>query len=281
MNADGSGQTRLTNNPASDTGPDWRRSQTPLPTPTPTPTPGATPLPGLTADYQFQNTRNSSVGTPPALTDLNGTNTFSADTVDCATGRTVLNFPKGNGLSLAPTTGLTDNKTYSIVMLFKFTEQNHNRAIVDFKNGLDGRGVYADGGNNLNFSNSFNNGPGVSIGSGSPIVANTYVQVVLTRAGSDANLGRAGVDTGYVNGVQQYQNNNVNADGVIDSQFNTLRFFLNQLTASQDYSGGAVARIRLYNRVLTPSEVAALDRLPSGACPVAPPTPTPTPTPSA
>ena len=99
-------------------------------------------MPGLTADYQFQNTRNSSAGTPPPLADIitgaNGANTFSTDTVDCATGRTVLNFPKGNGLSLAPTTGLTDNKTYSIVMLFKFTEQNHNRAIVDFKNGLDG-----------------------------------------------------------------------------------------------------------------------------------------------
>src|SRR5205085_2811281 len=140
-------------------------------------TPTPTPQPGLVADYQVQNTRNSSVTGAPALTDLitgaNSANSFATETVDCAPSRTVLRFTHGNGLSLAPTTGLIDNKTYSIVILFKFTEQDHDRAIVDFKNGMDGRGVFAEGGNNLLFYNSF----GTAVGSGSPIKANTYVQV--------------------------------------------------------------------------------------------------------
>lgn len=283
INADGTNENRITNHSAIDSNPSWGPSSaTSTPTPTPSPTPGGPP--GLTADYQFQNTRNSSEG-GPALTDLitspNAANSFATETVDAACSpRTVLNFPKGNGLSLAPTTGVTtDNKTYSIVVLFRFTEQNHNRAIVDFKNGVDGRGIYADGNNNLAFYNSFNNGPGISVGSGSPITTNRYVQMVLTRQGSDANFGRAGIDTGYVDGVHQYRNDSVNADGIVDPPFNTLRFFLNQLAAAQDYSGGAVARIRVFNRVLTAAEVAALDRLPGGSCGGPSPTPTPTPTP--
>ncbi len=266
--------------------PPCQSSAIPTPTQTPTPTPSPTPSgpPGLTADYQFQNTRNSSGG-GPLLTDIitgsNGANTFTTEAVEGCAPRAVLNFPKGNGLSLAPTTGLTtDNKTYSIVMLFKFTEQDHLRAIVDFKNGVDGRGIYADANNNLAFPNSWSNGNGVSIGTGSPITANKYVQVVLTRQGSDANLGRAGVDIGYLDRTQQYLNDSLNADGIIDADFNVLRFFINQLTSSQDYSGGSVSRIRLFNRVLTASEVAALDRLPDGACITPSPIPTPTVTPT-
>src|SRR6185436_11521783 len=134
---------------------------TPSPTPTatasatPTATATATPgnISGLTADYQFQNTRNSSVGSPPALQDEGSGNSFTTDTVGCVS-RTVLSFPAGSGLVLAPITGVIPNKTYTIVVLFKFTDQNKNRAIIDFKNGQDGRGIYADSENNLAFPNS-------------------------------------------------------------------------------------------------------------------------------
>src|SRR5205814_5170674 len=50
MNADGTGQTRLTNDPVKDEHPSWGRyvaapTPTPTPTPIPTPTPTATPTP--------------------------------------------------------------------------------------------------------------------------------------------------------------------------------------------------------------------------------------------
>ena len=206
---------------------------TPGPTPTPgtTPTPGPTPTPGgppgLTADYQFQNTRNSSGG-GPALTDIvtapNGANSFVTESVDGCAPRSVLNFSKGNGLTLVPTTGLTtDNKTYTIAMLFKFAEQGGYRAIVDFKNGLQfNRGVYANDLNNLQFINSTSDAVGVGVGTGSPITANKYVQVVLTRQGSDANAGRAGIETGYVDGELEYRLDHANDDGVIHPQFDML-----------------------------------------------------------
>ena len=45
MNADGSGVTNITNNPANDSDPDWALGSVgnPTPTPTPTPTPQAGP----------------------------------------------------------------------------------------------------------------------------------------------------------------------------------------------------------------------------------------------
>ncbi len=247
-----------------------------------TPPPGGPP--GLTADYQFQNTRNSSGGGPP-LTDLinlgNGANTFTTEAIDGCAPRSVLSFPKGNGLTLSPITGLTtDNKTYTIVMLFKFLEQNTNRAIIDFRNfPTDDRGIYAAPDNNLNFYNTQNNGPGISSGIGSPLTANKWVQVVFTRQESD--LDGKDADVGYVDGVHQYKLESNGEDGIVDPQSNTLRFFLNPVQPENTaYSAGSVARIRIFNRVLTPGEVAALDRLPSDACSTPTPTPTGSPSPS-
>ena len=57
------------------------------------------------------------------------------------------------------------------------------------------------------------------------------------------------------------------------------RFFNNAGSTAQHYSAGSVARIRVFNRVLSPAEVAALDRLPGGACTAPTPTPTPNATP--
>jgi len=196
----------------------------------------------LQADYQFQNTRDSSVGSPPALTDL-GTNSFSSATVD-GTSTTVLAFSQNNGLSLSSTTGVTPNSTYSIVMLLSFQQTSGYRRLADFKNGSSDYGLYAVSGA-LSFY------PSASAGSAS-ITANTYVQVVITRDAS-------GTVTGYVDGVQQIQFSDSNSVGVIDSN-NTLRFFRDD--GSSEASAGSVARIRIYGGALTATQVAALSRLP-------------------
>ncbi len=196
----------------------------------------------LQADYQFQNTRNSSVGSPPALSDL-GTNSFTSATVD-GTSTTVLTFSQNNGLSLSPTTGVLANDSYTIVMLFSISQTSGYRRIADFKNGTSDNGLYAQNGR-LYFY------PAAS-GSGVSIAANTYVQVVITRD-------TTGTVTGYVDGVQQFQFSDVINYGVITS--NTLRFFRDDNSASEA-SPGSVARIRIYNGALTSSQVSALSRLP-------------------
>ncbi|HEV8130970.1 MAG TPA: SBBP repeat-containing protein, partial [Acidobacteriota bacterium] len=207
------------------------------------------PAPALKADYQFQNSRASSISGPPALTDL-GSNSFGTVTVD-GSPRTVLRFAANNGLSVSPTGGVIPNNTYSVVVLFAFDVVSGFRRIVDFKNGASDTGLYnLDG--NLNFYN-------VTGGSGAPISANVFVQTVLTR---DA----AKKVTGYVNGVQQFSFTDSSDLGLIDSN-NVLRFFQDNTSGGTtgEASAGSVARIRLYDSALSASEVAALDRLPSGA----------------
>src|SRR2546423_9578163 len=72
----------------------------------------------LKADYQFQNTRNSSVGSSVLADTGVGSNTFQNDNVD-GNSRTVLRFIQNNGLRLSQATTVIPNNSYTIVMLFK------------------------------------------------------------------------------------------------------------------------------------------------------------------
>jgi hypothetical protein len=100
----------------------------------------------LEADYQFNNTLSSSVGTAPALTNIGpGINSFATETVDDVTRR-VLTFPTDNGLQLAPTTNTISNNSYSVVMLFRFADVSGYNSIVDFKNGADDYHLYNQNG---------------------------------------------------------------------------------------------------------------------------------------
>lgn len=200
----------------------------------------------LKADYRFQNTRSSSAGSAPPLKDIGPkTNTFTPDTVD-GTSRTVLHFPKGNGLKLSPTSSVVSNGTYTIVVLFKLNEVDGYRRIIDFKNGTSDNGLYIQGGLLRFYPQAQGN---------TTIAPSTYVQVVLTR-----NAG--GTVTGYVNGVQQFSfDDSASNDAVIDA--NTLRFFRDNESGgvATEHSAGSVARIRLYDSALNAGEVGALDRL--------------------
>src|SRR5881628_2961404 len=80
---------------------------------------GPAPPPKLVADYGFQNTLTSSIGSPPALVSIGPlSNTFVAETVDGAS-RTVLAFPQDNGLALSPTTALLPSDRFSIAILLR------------------------------------------------------------------------------------------------------------------------------------------------------------------
>jgi hypothetical protein len=205
------------------------------------------------AEYNFQNSLASSVAGAPDLVPLvdatdNVPNAFTTAAVDGAT-RAVLHFPQFNGVALAPTTGLIRSDVYSVAILFSFDEIDGYRRLLDFKNGVTDDGVYSYGGD-LNFYP-------ITTGSGTPLVAGAYHQVVLTR---DA----AGTVTGYVDGAQEISFSDSDGDAVVDEN-NRLRFFQDNTGGSapvRESSAGNVARIRVYNVALTPQEVAALDRLP-------------------
>ena len=196
----------------------------------------------LTADYQFQGNLASAAGTPPSLSNLGAGNAFVTESVDGAS-RTVLAFPQGNGVSLVPTTGVIPNATYTIVILFRFESVDGYRKIVDFKGGTSDNGLYVNDGT-LEFYPQT---------SGSPVsvAANTYAQVVLTRDNS-------GHVVGYIDGIQAIDFADTDSDGVIGGSL--LQFFQDDsVTSFREASAGAVARIRLFNTALSPSEVAGLD----------------------
>lgn len=212
-------------------------------------------LAALTADYQFEGVLTSSVAGAPALTTAGpGTNGFAVEIVDGGS-RTVLTFPQDNGLALAPTTAVTANGTYSIVLLARLADITGYRRYLDVQNATADTGLYnLDG--QLNFYNS-------ATGSGAPITANSYRQVVLTRDGL------TGTVVGYVDGVEQFNFIDGGGDGII-SAANTLRFFVDDAVVSGENSAGAVARIRIFDTVLTSGQVAALDRVPVVAAAVVP-----------
>jgi hypothetical protein len=208
--------------------------------------------PILKADYQFQGSLQSSVAGSPDLQTLaanNGNNSFVTEVID-GYSRQSLRFPQGNGLQLQPTTGTIANNAYTIVMLFKFDNVDGYRRILDFNNGISNSGFYVLNGN-LNFFN-------LNAVSGTPIAANTYVQVALTRTST-------GMVTAYVDGVPRYSFNDSSNLALIDSN-NTLRFFKDNTSGNSqgEESAGSVARIRLYDAQMTTDQLRALDRVPEG-----------------
>ena len=94
------------------------------------------------ADYRFQNSLASSVGSAPALTNVgSGTNTFATETVD-GVSRTVLTFPSGNGVLLSGVTGVVPASTYSMVMLFRVASTSGYVRIVDVKTPGQDNGLF-------------------------------------------------------------------------------------------------------------------------------------------
>lgn len=197
----------------------------------------------VTGDYRFQGSLASSVGTAPDLVDIGkGSSDFTDEDVH-GDVRTVLRFSRGTGLSLSPAAGAIDSHEYTIEVLFRFRHLEGWRKIVDFKKGWDDSGLYTLSGH-LNFYPE-------ATAPAATVDVNTFAQVVLTRDAS-------GVVVGYVDGMRQFRFRDKRDLGVIDAE-DTLRFFKDdRLTNGNEYSGGAVSRIRLYDGPLTANEVSAL-----------------------
>jgi hypothetical protein len=201
--------------------------------------------PGVTrADYRFQNTLASSVGTPPDLSLISTGQFFTNITVD-GTSRTVLRFPQDKSLQLQPTTSVFPSNAYTVVILFRFDIVASWRRLLDLKNAVGDQGLYVQDGR-LNIYPS-------SIVSGVCITNDTWHQVVVTRdASGSVNI--------YSDGVLRLTYNDAGTSYLTVSSAAAMRFFKDD--GATEESAGYVARIRNFATALSASEVVALDREP-------------------
>jgi outer membrane protein assembly factor BamB len=203
---------------------------------------------GATADYQFQNTFASSVSPAPALQPF-GTvvcvNEFPTETVD-GSSRRVFCFPQGEGLLLQPATSTVTSTVYTMAVLFRFDSVTGYRRVFDVKSGASDSGLYVRDGKLAFYP--------LAEAASASVAANDWVQVVLTRDGAK-NV------TGYVDGVQQFRFTDTNDDAALASD--ALRWFADNTAGgvTGEESGGAAARIRLWNRALSANEVSKLARV--------------------
>ena len=197
-------------------------------------------VPGPMADYRFQGSLGSSVGTAPDLIEIGGKQTAFTD--EGMIGRTVLSFGGRTGLSLSAIRGVVSRTEYTIEILFRFDDVSGYRKIIDLKNGSRDGGLYVKDGCLTFFPRPYL--------PSTPIQADAYVQVVLTRGASDALVG-------YVNGIRQFVFDDELGIGEIGPA-RSLRFFVDDSRTMGEYSSGAVSQIRLYGRALSAEEVAAL-----------------------
>ena len=158
-------------------------------------------------------------------------------------------FDDNSGVQLSPTANEMAPSAYTIVVLFESRHEGFVR-LIDFKNGTADTGLYSQEGY-LSFYN---------LAAGAATIGSTFVQVVLTR-------GADGTVSGYVDGAQQFTFTDTTSQAVISND--TLRFFQDNTSGGAGFeaSPGAVARIRLYDKALTASEVGSLNQLPANPCP--------------
>jgi hypothetical protein len=224
----------------------------------------------VAADYQLQDVLTSSVGSIGPL-NIVGTASDAAFQSDTVNGQTqeVLTFQTGfdantgtfNSAGVQTQTNpYLSSTTYSIVLLAKFqlapTDPIATK-ILDFKNLSSDDGVYV----NSDGTMAFNGVTPLPVG-GTPVPPATYVQIVLTRDGA------TGLVSAYQNGVLAFQFTDSAGQAVLGdataSGNSFLTLFIDDATGvgspvTQENTVGSMARLRLYDGVLSAEEVAALD----------------------
>lgn len=202
----------------------------------------------VVANYQFQNTLSSTIPTAPDLVPfISGT--YSPATIG-GTPTTVYNFGANQGLSLTTTGLISDN--FTIATLLSFDNVSEYKRILDFKNLTSDTGLYTLFGQ-LVFYNQATGGPAVGPG--------TFFEAVLTRNSSNNLV------TAYLDGIQVFSFTDSSSFAVISAD-NLLNFFQDDNVVAGEVSSGSVAGIRIFDNVLTATEVADLNLL----SPSAPPT---------
>jgi len=146
---------------------------------------------------------------------------------------------------LTPANGVIPTNIYTAVLLFRFDNIGGWRRLLDVKNPPSDPGLYALSGSLYYYP---------VIGASTTFAGSNYVQAVITRDAA-SNV------VAYLNGAQQFSFTDINNYTTLSGSPQMLRFFKDD--GSED-GAGAIARIRLYDKVMPPEQVATLDRLPTG-----------------
>ncbi len=214
----------------------------------------------VVGDYRFQDVLTSSVGPATTLSLVDPMQGTFMDSNVLGQMQRVLNFGVSNDHGVKVNTlSFLSATTYSIVLLASFNLSpppmgSIAEKLFDFKNLSSDNGVYVNSTSGLI---SFL-GPTVLQVGGTPAVSGTYTQIVLTRDGATNQT------TLYQDGVAAFQfvdtgNVAVLGDGV-GGTGTFLAVFADDVTSTTDESlAGNIARLRLYNTVLTAAQVMALD----------------------
>jgi hypothetical protein len=191
----------------------------------------------LVADYQFEDSLESAVAGPPALTYLGAAQVYIDELFPSGNQR-VLRFLAGEGLELAGFTELVGT-SYTLVALFRFDETSSWRRIFDFRNRSSDWGLYGYYGK-LNFYD-------ITTGPEELVKQAEYIEVALSR---DAE----GVVRGYVDGSQQIAFND-SAGHALPNTDDLLVLFRDDLVVRNEHTSGRINSLRIYDRALSSDEI--------------------------
>lgn len=227
----------------------------------------------LAADYQVQNTFASAVGTIAPLAPV-GTltdTTFATTVVEGQTQQVIRVAASGtfavDGGVQSQTAGSISATNYSAVLLaaFQFTLGGTTPVaskLLDFANLSSDAGLYI---NTATGALDFFGAAPTAIGSSTVVTPGTFTQLVLTRNGT------TGLTTLYQDGVQAFSFTDTNNVAVLSDATPTGNAFLTLLQddgqatlpgniTTNENTAGDIARLRLYDGVLSAADVAGLDR---------------------
>jgi hypothetical protein len=215
----------------------------------------------LVADYQFQDSRASSVGTAPPVTDLTA-NTFTTAPVGSCSAARVLGFPLHGGLKL-DASALSGSTPYTLDMVVALDDVSGYRKLIDFQR--TEHGLYVHDGHIDWREDSDSEYPATPT-----LVAGSFarVTVTVTRQTGDPD----NIDV-YVNGAFADSStielaNDADLSG-------DVRLFQDETGGSAEDSGGRISGLRLYNGAMSSGEVAALGAAQPPYCAPPPPPPPP------
>lgn len=223
----------------------------------------------LQADYQLQGVYTSSAGSLGPLTvvgDATQVN-FTTDTVDTQTQQVLQIGVSGSGTEGGVQTQVSpfvSTGNYSAVLLSNFQIATTNSSftkVFDFKNLSSDAGLYINDATGLL---GFYDGAGLLVGASStPVLSGQYVQIVLTRNSA------TNVVTVYANGAPQFSFTDTTNLAVLGDATNTGNAYLTLYKDDGTGIGGStvdenthgnIARLRIYDGVLSDAQVAGLDR---------------------
>lgn len=192
------------------------------------------------ADYRFDDSLSSSIPGAPTLVEIAPGGGQFIDTAVDGQAQRGWAFPDRAGFEL-PIDGLVLERQFSVALLLQTGDTSGYNKLVDVSGRTSDAGLYYSIGALAFYPDA--------VDAGASVLPNVYHQVVLTRS-MDGEM------VGYVDGVEQFRYVDTPANGaVLGGRFVFLRDDL--VTEGEDPTG-VIARLRVFDHVLTPDEVRAL-----------------------